>query len=72
MYDDFAKFGDAVREKRTEKGISREKLAKKAHCTSRSVQNIENRFVMEPRLDTVIGISRVLGISIDEIYGLNR
>lgn len=72
MPDDFAKFGDAVHEKRTELGLSREKLAKKAHCTGRSIQNIENRYVMKPGLDTVIGISRVLGLSIDEIYGLSR
>jgi len=49
-------------------GLSREKLASRAGCTSHSIWRLEREGDM-PRLDTAYLLARALNVSIEELFG---
>ncbi len=55
---------------RKEKGLKKEELAKMANCSIRTIEYIENGRVKNPRLNTLIGLARALGIDTNEFIKL--
>ncbi len=62
------KFGERLKELRTEKGISRKQLAEKLFVSERLVSYWENN-KRECNFDTLIAISNVLICSLDYLLG---
>ena len=53
--------------KRVKMGVDEEEIARLAHLTKDSYISIENNTV-EPRLSNMVGISNVIGATIDELF----
>lgn len=60
--------GRAMKRIRIEKGLTQEKLARRAGITLRPLSDIE-RGVSDPRLSTVLGIARALNVPVEELLG---
>ena len=54
---------------RTEKNWSQEKLAREAGISYQTLIKIERGNIKNPKINTIINLSRALGISIDKLVG---
>ncbi len=52
---------------RNKKGWSQEKLAREADISYQAVIKIERGYVKSPRLDTILKITKALGVSLDDL-----
>lgn len=59
--------GANVRKFRKKKGISQEKLARRADISLNTLTKIESGFAKKPTIQTVIKLAKALEISIDEL-----
>lgn len=57
-----------IREYRESEGLTQSQLAEKLTTTQRNVSNWENG-VSEPDYDTLVRLSDLFGISLDELFG---
>lgn len=62
------RFGEVLREKRKERGLTQEVLAQKAGITPVYVSQLE-RGLKSPSLWTIARLSKVLGVSMRKIVG---
>jgi transcriptional regulator with XRE-family HTH domain len=60
-------FAKKIRELRNKKGLSQEKLARLANISFITVVKIESGESKHPTIQTMAGISKALGISLDEL-----
>ncbi|MFA5643079.1 MAG: helix-turn-helix transcriptional regulator [Candidatus Paceibacterota bacterium] len=56
-----------LRRIRKAKGLTQEKLARLADLTNNTIIKIESGKNQNPTLDTLKGISKALGVSVDEL-----
>lgn len=63
---DFESFGLRVKKAREDKGYSQQDLAIRIHCSRKFINYIERTRKM-PRIDTLVDIANVLGISADDL-----
>lgn len=63
------RLGQRVRRLRRKNGWSQEVLAKRAGLTRPHVAKIEKGLVKHPRIDTLMRLSRALGVSVQELIG---
>jgi transcriptional regulator with XRE-family HTH domain len=56
-----------IRELRTRKGLSQEKLARLADVSYNTIVKLESGESKHPRIQTIIGIAGALKISLDEL-----
>jgi transcriptional regulator with XRE-family HTH domain len=61
--------GPRVKERRTQRGLSQEKLAHAAGVTMSSIQRLESGFIRDPHYSTLSGIAHVLGTTVAELVG---
>lgn len=59
--------GRAIREIRVEKGMTQERLARRAGVSVATLQSIDSGRVKKPRRDTLEMIARGLGVTVDHI-----
>jgi transcriptional regulator with XRE-family HTH domain len=59
--------GNSVRRLRKNKGLSQEKLARRADISLNALTKIESGFARRPSIQTVVKLARALEVSIDEI-----
>lgn len=64
MQDILESFGVELRRKRKKLHLTQGQLAARLHMSSRTIMDIENAKIV-PQLDTVVYITRELGISLD-------
>lgn len=57
--------GNNVRRLRKKKGLSQEKLARRADISLNALSKIESGFVKKPSIQTVVKLARALEVSID-------
>lgn len=60
-------FAKRIRELRRKKGLSQEKLARLANISFITVVKIESGESRHPTIQTMAGIAKALGISLDEL-----
>jgi len=60
-------FAKRIRELRRRKGLSQEKLARLANVSFITVVKIESGESKHPTIQTMAGIAKALGISLDEL-----
>jgi transcriptional regulator with XRE-family HTH domain len=60
-------FAKRIRELRRRKGLSQEKLARLANISFITVVKIESGESKHPTIQTMAGIAKALGISLDEL-----
>ena len=60
-------FARRIRELRKKKGLSQEKLARLANVSFITVVKIESGESKHPTIQTMAGIAKALGISLDEL-----
>lgn len=60
-------FAKRIRELRRRKGLSQEKLARLANISFITVVKIESGDSKHPTIQTMAGIAKALGISLDEL-----
>ncbi|MCM8780820.1 MAG: helix-turn-helix transcriptional regulator [Candidatus Omnitrophica bacterium] len=60
-------FAKRIRELRRKKGLSQEKLARLANVSFITVVKIESGESKHPTIQTMAGIAKALGISLDEL-----
>ena len=58
-----------VADKRLEKGISQNQLAKLCNVPQSVISDIESGKTKAPRIDTLKAIAAALGVTIDELIG---
>ena len=58
-----------VADKRQEKGISQNQLAKLCNVPQSVISDIESGKTKAPRIDTLQAIAAALGVTIDELIG---
>ena len=56
-----------IRELRNKKGLSQEKLARLAEVSYNTVVKIESGESKNPTFQTMVGIAKALGVSLDEL-----
>jgi|SRR5215218_2341073 transcriptional regulator with XRE-family HTH domain len=61
--------GPRVRELRTERGLSQERLAHQAGLSWGAIQRLESGQVTDPHYSTLSGIAQALGMSVAELAG---
>lgn len=59
--------GKKIKEWRKKKGLTQDALAKKADIPYTSLAKIESDVIQNPSLQTIIKISKGLGITLDEL-----
>lgn len=52
---------------REEKGYSKYKLARETGLSSRCIEHLEYEISKNPRIDTLIKISKVLNVTVDDL-----
>ena len=52
---------------RTEQRYNRKLLGKLANCTSSTIQNIEEGRSNNPKIKTIIGLAKVLGVTVEDL-----
>lgn len=60
-------FGKKIRELRKKKKISQETLARLANISLNTIVKIESGQSKHPTIQTIAGIAKALGISVDEL-----
>jgi transcriptional regulator with XRE-family HTH domain len=60
-------FAKRIRDLRNKKGLSQEKLARLANVSFTTVVKIESGESKHPTIQTMAGIAKVLGISLDDL-----
>ena len=60
-------FAKKIRELRKKKGLSQDKLARLANVAFTTVVKIESGESKHPTIQTMAGIAKALGISLDEL-----
>lgn len=60
-------FAKRIRELRTKKGLSQEKLARLADVALNTVVKIESGESRHPTIQTMAGIANALGVSLDDL-----
>lgn len=60
-------FAKRIRDLRNKKGLSQEKLARLANVSFTTVVKIESGESRHPTIQTMAGIAKVLGISLDDL-----
>lgn len=60
-------FTKKIRELRNKKGLSQEKLARLANISFTTVVKIESGESKHPTIQTMAGIARALGVSVDTL-----
>jgi transcriptional regulator with XRE-family HTH domain len=63
-------FGEALREARRAAGVSQRELAERVGLDFSYISKVENSRVSPPAADTVVAISRTLGISPEHLLAL--
>jgi len=58
-----------LRKLREKKGWSREKLARESEISYHTIIKIEREVIKNPKLETLIKLSRALGVSLDRLVG---
>lgn len=58
-----------VADKRIEKGMSQNQLAKLCNVPQSVISDIESGITKAPRIDTLQAIAAALGVTIDELIG---
>jgi transcriptional regulator with XRE-family HTH domain len=56
-----------IKELRNKKGLSQEKLARLADVSYNTIVKIESGESKNPTIQTMVGIAKALGISLDEL-----
>jgi len=59
--------GDNLRRLRKKKGISQEKLARRADISLNTLTKIESGFAKKPTIQTVVKLAKALEVSLDEL-----
>jgi transcriptional regulator with XRE-family HTH domain len=59
--------GNKIRRLRTKAGISQEDLARQVGVTTHTIWRLENDPSVNPRLDTLRGVARALGVALAEL-----
>ena len=59
--------GNSVRRLRKKKGLSQEKLARRADISLNALTKIESGFARRPSIQTVVKLARALEVSIDKL-----
>lgn len=57
---------------RNKKGWSQEKLAREAGISYQTLIKIEQGRIQNPKLETLIKLAKVLGVSLDELVGSQK
>ena len=52
---------------RTEQRYNQRLLGKLANCTNITIQNIENGRNDNPKIKTIMGLAKVLGVTVDDL-----
>jgi len=60
-------FAKKIRELRNKKALSQEKLARLANVSFVTIVKIESGESKHPTIQTMVGIAKALGISLDEL-----
>ena len=60
-------FAKRIRELRNKKGLSHEKLARLANVSFTTVVKIESGESKHPTIQTMAGIAKALGVSLDDL-----
>ena len=60
-------FAKKIRELRNKKGLSQEKLARLANVSFVTIVKIESGESKHPTIQTMAGIAKALGVSVDEL-----
>ena len=60
-------FAKRIRELRNKKGLSQEKLARLANVSYNTIVKIESGESKHPTIQTMAGIAKALGVSLDEL-----
>ena len=60
-------FAKRIRELRKRKGLSQEKLARLANVSFITIVKIESGESKHPTIQTMVGIAKALGISLDKL-----
>ena len=66
-----AKLARRIRELRKKKGLSQEKLGEKANLTLRHVQRLESKTPPSVEIDSLVGLSQALGISLPSLLSFD-
>ncbi len=60
-------FAKRIKELRIKKGLSQEKLARLSNVALNTVVKIESGESRHPTIQTVVGIAKTLGVSLDDL-----
>lgn len=63
-------FGDRLKQRRTERGLTPQQLAKAADIPYMTVYRLEHEAHRTPRMDIAVKLARVLGVSLDWLCGV--
>jgi len=59
--------GDKIKQLRNKRGLTQDKLARKADLPYTTLTKIETNVITKPSIQTVVKIAKGLGISLDEL-----